>query len=48
MPEFAYHLLVKKLRFSYLELEPLTADPELKEGRIWFRSDTQELRWTPD
>jgi len=33
---------------DYIELSPLTADPTLKEGRIWFRGDENEQRWSPD
>jgi len=33
---------------DYIELSPLTADPALAEGRVWFRSDEDEQRWSPD
>jgi len=33
---------------DYIELSPLTADPALAEGRMWFRSDTDKAKWSPD
>ena len=31
-----------------LTLSSLTEDPKLEEGKIWFRRDREELRFTPD
>ncbi|MEM4765484.1 MAG: hypothetical protein QXE85_00170 [Nitrososphaerota archaeon] len=31
-----------------ITLAGLTSDPPLARGRLWFRSDLNELRWTPD
>jgi len=33
---------------DHIELSPLTSDPPLAEGRVWFRSDNDEKRWSPD
>jgi len=33
---------------KYVKLEQLTADPTLAAGRVWFRSDTQTLKFTSD
>jgi len=33
---------------NYIDLEPLTSDPALAEGRVWFRGDEDETRWSPD
>jgi len=33
---------------DYIEFSGLTADPALAPGRIWFRSDLNKLRWSPD
>jgi len=33
---------------DYIELAPLTADPTLAEGRVWFRSDEGKTKWSPD
>jgi len=33
---------------DYIELASLTADPTLAEGRVWFRGDKNEKRWSPD
>lgn len=33
---------------DHVELSPLTSDPSLAEGRLWFRSDEDEKRWSPD
>lgn len=43
-------ITAKKLAdLDYVPFASLTADPSpLKEGMMWFRSDTGELRWTPD
>ena len=31
-----------------LTLSSLNEDPKLEEGKIWFRRDREELRFTPD
>jgi len=33
---------------DYIDLASLTSDPTLAEGRVWFRSDENEKRWSPD
>jgi len=33
---------------DHVDLAPLTADPALAEGRMWFRSDTDKAKWSPD
>jgi len=33
---------------DYIDLAPLTSDPALAGGRVWFRGDTDETRWSPD
>jgi len=33
---------------GYAELDALTADPPLAEGRIWFRRDLPAIRYSPD
>jgi len=33
---------------NYIDLAPLTSDPTLAEGRVWFRGDKEEKRWSPD
>jgi len=33
---------------DYVDLAPLTSDPSLAEGRVWFRGDNDETRWSPD
>jgi len=33
---------------DYIDLASLTSDPALAEGRVWFRGDTDETRWSPD
>jgi len=38
----------KLANLAYLTLAGSTSDPALAPGRIWFRSDRGELRWTPD
>jgi hypothetical protein len=38
-----------KLNLDYIPLNSLTADPSpLQKGQIWFRSDLNQLRYTPD
>jgi len=32
----------------YLTLSPLTEDPPLAPGRMWWRADLGELRFSPD
>jgi len=38
----------KLASLDYITLKGLTADPALAAGRIWFRSDLGQLRYTPD
>jgi len=38
----------KLATLDYVTLKGLTADPPLAPGRIWFRSDLGQLRYTPD
>jgi len=38
----------KLANLNYVTLQPLTSDPPLAPGRIWFRSDLGQLRYTPD
>jgi len=33
---------------DYIDTSPLTSDPTLAEGRVWFRSDVDLLYWSPD
>lgn len=33
---------------DYVTLAPLTSDPPLARGRLWYRGDLGELRWSPD
>jgi len=33
---------------NYLDFEPLTADPTLKAGRVFFRGDVKRMRFSPD
>jgi len=33
---------------DYIDLAPLTADPLLATGRMWFRSDIPTCRFSPD
>lgn len=33
---------------DYITLAPLTSDPPLARGRLWYRNDLGELRWSPD
>ena len=33
---------------DYVVLKGLTADPPLRAGILWFRSDLKQLRWSPD
>jgi len=33
---------------DYIDLAPLTADPPLATGRVWFRSDIPTCRYSPD
>jgi len=33
---------------DYIKLSPLASDPALAEGRLWFRSDEDEVRYSPD
>jgi len=47
MPEVANIYEMQKPTTA-LKLVPLTSDPPLTKGLIWFRDDTKELRWTPD
>ena len=37
-----------EIRPNYITFPELTADPILAAGRIWFRSDLQKLRYSPD
>jgi hypothetical protein len=47
MPDLAL-ASITKLTFDYVTLSGLTADPTLVAGRLWFRSDLGQLRYTPD
>lgn len=40
--------LVALYETDVLKLLPLTADPTPVPGMLWFRSDLQQLRWSPD
>jgi len=33
---------------EYVDFAPLTADPSLVEGRVWFRKDLDRFRYSPD
>jgi len=33
---------------DYWDLAPLTADPPLAAGRMWYRSDLETYRYSPD
>jgi len=33
---------------NYVTLSPLTADPPLASGRVWYRGDLGQLRFSPD
>jgi len=37
-----------KVTGDYIDLSPLTGDPALSAGRVWFRSDLGGLRYSPD
>lgn len=37
-----------RVRGSYIDLPGLTSDPALAAGRVWFRSDTGEIKHSPD
>ncbi|MEM0460118.1 MAG: hypothetical protein QXZ31_09655 [Thermofilaceae archaeon] len=39
---------MKTARAEHLTFLSLTTDPPLVPGRMWFRSDLGQLRWTPD
>lgn len=47
---------VKRLRVGstititsdYIDMQPLTSDPPLAQGRVWFRGDLGSLRYSPD
>jgi len=36
------------LNLKSIDLTDLTADPTLVEGLVWFRADTDQLRFSPD
>jgi len=38
----------KLATLDHITLSGLTSDPPLTAGRIWFRSDVRQLRYTPD
>ncbi|MEM4846158.1 MAG: hypothetical protein QW794_00180 [Thermosphaera sp.] len=48
MPEFTVRKGEKSARALHLTFLSLVADPPLVPGRVWFRSDLGQLRWTPD
>jgi hypothetical protein len=46
MPDLEFYKILAGI--DYLTLNCLTSDPPLAKGRIWFRSDLNQLRYTPD
>jgi hypothetical protein len=48
LPDLALAGIAKLATFDYVTLRGLTADPTLVAGRLWFRSDLGQLRYTPD
>lgn len=48
MPDFITWKVVKTEHLPYVTFIPLTTDPVLVPGRVWFRFDLKRLRWTPD
>jgi hypothetical protein len=41
-------LTVPTANVSSLQVDGMTADPSLAAGKIWFRSDLKQIRWSPD
>jgi len=46
MPDLEFYKILAGI--DYLTLSCLTSDPPLAKGRIWFRSDLGQLRYSPD